>query len=329
MSPLAPPSSLHAHQFVGLAPGPRLIVLGAVHGNETCGTQAIQRLLRELEQGVFAIERGALTLVPVTNPLAYQLKRRQGDRNLNRNLRVTAAPADFEDRMANVLCPWLQAHDVLLDLHSFHTAGQPFVMIGPQNNQGDLEPFAHAEQELQLVQHLGPTRVVEGWMDTYARGVQRRRAQGRCTTPALLDAQYGVGTSEYMRAHGGYGVTLECGQHDDPLAPEVAYRALRQSIALLGLAPIPLELPERAFDVLRLVDVIDRESTEDRFTRAWASFDPVGAHDVIGLRADGTEVTAPTDGFVVFPNPGALVGNEWFYFAQRSDRMAVRPPQAG
>ena len=27
----------------GLAPGPGVIILGAVHGNETCGTRAIQR----------------------------------------------------------------------------------------------------------------------------------------------------------------------------------------------------------------------------------------------------------------------------------------------
>jgi len=36
--------SLHFQSvsFAGLAPGARLIVLGAVHGNETCGTQAIR-----------------------------------------------------------------------------------------------------------------------------------------------------------------------------------------------------------------------------------------------------------------------------------------------
>ena len=117
------PGSLRVHQWVGFAPGPRLIVLGAVHGNETCGTQAIGRLLGEFDDGTLRLARGVLTLVPVTNPLAYRLGRRQGDRNLNRNLRITREPMDFEDRVANALCPLLQAHDVLLDLHSFHTLG--------------------------------------------------------------------------------------------------------------------------------------------------------------------------------------------------------------
>lgn len=153
---------LRAHQFLGMQPGPRLLVLGAVHGNEVCGTRAIERILAELESGALAITRGQLTLLPVTNPLAYRKGERQGDRNLNRNLRVCATPTDYEDRIGNALCPLLQAHDVLLDLHSFHTGGQPFAMLGPRDNQEALEPFAHAREEARLVAHLGPRRVVEG-----------------------------------------------------------------------------------------------------------------------------------------------------------------------
>jgi hypothetical protein len=31
---------------------------------------------------------------------------------------------------------------VLLDLHSFQSAGEAFAMIGPRDNAGTLEPFA-------------------------------------------------------------------------------------------------------------------------------------------------------------------------------------------
>ncbi|KDC77225.1 M14 family metallopeptidase [Bordetella bronchiseptica] len=312
---------LRAHQFLGLQPGPRLLVLGAVHGNEVCGTRAIERILAELESGALAITRGQLTLLPVTNPLAYRKGERQGDRNLNRNLRVCATPTDYEDRIGNALCPLLQAHDVLLDLHSFHTGDQPFAMLGPRDNQEALEPFAHAREEARLVAHLGPRRVVEGWMQAYERGVRRRREQNPGAPAALLDAAYGVGSTEYFRAHGGYGVTLECGQHDDPAAPEVAYRAIRQTLALLGLADIALEPPRRDFETLCLVDVVDREADGDAFARPWASFDPVRQGELVGTRADGRQVLAPRDGYVVFPNPRALAGNEWFYFAVASDRL--------
>lgn len=193
-------------------------------------------------------------------------------------------------------------------------------MVGPTNNTGTLEPFQHAQEEERLVAHLDPRRVVEGWMDVYARGVQRRQQAQATSSPGLLDMGYGIGTSEYMRSRGGYGVTLECGQHDDPEAVGVAYRAIRQALALLGLASFALKPPPSDFQVLRLADVVDREHENDRFAQPWKSFDPVAAGQTIGRRQDGREVTAPADGFVVFPNPGALPGNEWFYFAQKSVR---------
>jgi predicted deacylase len=317
------PTTLRVHQYAGLNAGPRLLILGAVHGNEICGTRALERLIGELDSSSVRIARGSLTLVPITNPLAYQLKQRQGDRNLNRNLRPNAEPKDFEDRIANALCPLLEAHDALLDLHSFHTGGQPFVMLGPRDNTGALEPFTHAAAEARLAAHLGVTRVVEGWLDTYALGVNRRREKKPDANPLLLDAAYGVGTTEYMRSKGGYGVTLECGQHEDPRAPDVAYHAIRQTLALLGMVDTALAPPAPSYEVLRLEDVIDLEHEGDTFVREWKSFDPLKAGELIGHRHDGSEVRASSDGFIVFPNPRALPGNEWYYFARLSSRTLL------
>ena len=316
------PTHLRTHTYHGLAPGPALLVLGAVHGNEICGSQAIMQLLQDFDSGALSVERGNVTFVPITNPLAYQLKRRFGDRNLNRNMAPSAIPQDFEDRIANVLCPLLDAHDVLLDLHSFHTGGAPFVMVGPQNNTGTLEPFALAAEEMQLALHTGAPRIVEGWLDTYARGVQRRatnaaeninaRSQTLVTNP-----NYGVGTTEYMRSRGGYAVTLECGQHDDPAGVGVARHAILQTLGLLGITNAKPASPITTPEILRLIDVTDKEHAGDTFTREWRSFDTVKAGDVIGVRHSGAEARAQGDGFVVFPNPSGEVGQEWFYFAQK------------
>lgn len=323
------PTALRVHQYLGLQPGPRLLVLGAVHGNETCGTVALHALIEALDQGRLTLRRGQLTLVPVTNPLAYRQRRREGERNLNRRLLPSAVPQDFEDRIARVLCPLLQAHEVLLDLHSFHTAGEPFVMIGPRDNQGLLEPFAHARAEEALAAALGPALVVEGWLDTYARGVARRQARPCAVGQTPPDPQFGVGTTEYMRACGGYGVTLECGQHDDPRAPEVARLAVLRTLRLLDMVA-PAGVPGAAggetatigpHTVMRLCDVIDCEHPGDRFVREWSSFDPVRAGELIGHRDDGRPVLAEAEGWIVFPNPRAQVGQEWFYLAQASERF--------
>ena len=320
-----PSHHLRTHTCHGLAPGPRLLVLGAVHGNEVCGSKGIAQVLDAIDSGTLVIARGSVTFVPITNPLAHQLKRRFGDRNLNRNMAPSAIPQDFEDRIANVLCPLLDTHDVLLDLHSFHTGGAPFVMIGPQNNNGMLEPFALAAEEMQLALHTGAPRIVEGWLDTYARGVQRRAAAARVglesgsvrSQTLVTNPNYGVGSTEYMRSRGGYAVTLECGQHDDPKGVEVAKHAILQTLGLLGITaakPAPISAQP---EILRLIDVTDKAHAGDTFSKEWRSFDVVKVGDVIGVRHDGAEVKAQGDGFVVFPNPRGEVGQEWFYFAQK------------
>jgi len=312
--------SLRIHTFASLHPGPRLLVIGGVHGDETCGTVGIERVLAEFDAGTLQLQRGELTLVPVANPLARRRLQREGERNLNRLFRPTDEPVDYEARITNRLAPVIARHEVLLDLHSFQSEGEAFAMIGPRDNTGTLEPFARSYEEGQLALHIGTPIVVEGWLDIYAAGLAQR-AGGAPADEAALD--FGRGTNEYIRSCGGYGVTLECGQHQDPEAPEVAWRAIRRTLALLGMAPLPAGLPAASAEpkLLRLASVTDRLHEEDSFVRDWATFDAVQRGEPVGMRHDGTLVTAPGDGFIVFPNALALPGTEWFYFAHPSERM--------
>ena len=311
--------------YTGLQPGLRLIVLGAVHGNETCGTQAIKQMMQEFETDQRSIVRGSVTFVPIANPLAYAKKQRMGDRNLNRNLDPNPKPQDFEDHVANWLCPLLSEHDVLLDLHSFHTPGKPFALVGPLNNAGTLEPFTFAAQEVALALRLGVHIFVDGWLDTYSRGVANRIAN-KNTYPEHsklqnLDVKYGIGTTEYMRAQDGWGITLECGQHDDPNAPQVAYQAISNTLAHLGLVDAPQPQKTSDYQNLRIVEVIDKINADDQFTKAWKSFDTLKAGDVIGVRQNGEQMMAEFDAIILFPNPAALAGNEWFYLAKLVHRF--------
>jgi len=295
-----------------------------VHGNETCGAAAIARVLAELDAGALTLKAGSVTFVPVTNALAYQNGQRMGDRNLNRNLYPTPNPKDYEDHIANWLCPLLAAHDVLLDLHSFRAGTEAFAMVGPLDNDGPLQPFKHARAEEAMVRHLGVRRFVDGWLSTYATGVERRiaraKAEGRGTDSLDTDPRYGVGTTEYMRSQGGYAITLECGQHDDPQAPETGYRAIINTMALLGLIEGTPQ-PAQNIEALSLYDVIDKKHADDTFARAWISFDRLVKGDHIGTRADGTKIFAEEDGFIVFPDKGAQAGHEWFYLAKANHRF--------
>ncbi len=124
-----------------------------------------------------------------------------------------------------------------------------------------------------------------------------------------------------MRSRGGIALTLECGQHDDPAAPEVAYRAIHRALAHLRLSAAPLPAPVAQMEALRLYQVVDRAHPGDSFVRPWASFDPVAANEIIGTRHDGTPVRTGSEGYIVFPNPAAQAGQEWFYLARRSTRV--------
>jgi len=303
--------------YTGLGQGPRVIIMGATHGNEICGTEAIKRVMAELDSGELRIAAGSITFVPIVNPLAYQKNERNGDRNLNRNLFPKDEPQDFEDQVANWLCPLLAQHDVLLDLHSFNAAhGEPFVMVGPANNDGDLEPFQHAEKERALARRLGVRRFVTGWMAAYGGGVKRRSRGNAAELETVL--RYGVGTTEYMRTTGGYALTLECGQHLDLRAPEVAYRAIMNTLAFLKLidAPEPEPVPFDEMEALQMVVVHDKGDAADAFSRTWASFDPVIEGEQIGTRADGTPVLAEFSGRILFPDAKANANSEWYYLTR-------------
>lgn len=307
--------------YTGLGKGPRLIITGAVHGNETCGTKAILRVMEEIDSGKLLVANGSVTFVPVTNPFAYQLVRRSGDRNLNRNLFPNENPQDFEDQIANWLCPLLAQHDVLLDLHSFNADSEPFVMMGPLDNDGPLQPFKHADKERALARRLGVRRFVDGWLGTYGQGVQRRMSDASQLETVL---RYGVGTTEFMRTTGGYALTLECGQHNDPAAPEVAYRAIMNTLAFLNVidAPAPEPIPADQVEALSMVVVHDKTDAADSFVQTWSSFDPVSRGQQIGVRADGTPVTSELDGRILFPDVNAGANQEWYYLTRGNPDFA-------
>jgi predicted deacylase len=306
---------LEAVRFIGLKPGPKLIVMGAVHGNEPCGPTAIRRAIDECRTGRIRILRGEVTFVPVANPKAFRQKTREGDRNLNRDLRERPLAGDYEDRIGNPICALLRQHDALLDIHSFRQEGEPFVFFGPANNRGELEPFARAEEEMALASCLGVATAIHGWLDNYARLLAIR---ARLPVPKL-NVTEGYGTTEFMRFGGGYAVTLECGSHDDPKAGEIGYAAIRNTLAQLQLVDAPMP-PAALRDVIEMVEVLLCEAEGDRAEAGWRTGDAVKAGAILARRADGTAVTAPGDGYIIFPNTAPRPGEAICHFGVASDR---------
>ncbi|GAB2483049.1 M14 family metallopeptidase [Comamonas humi] len=304
----ASPFPIQWHGWAATEPGPALIILGAVHGNEQSGTHAIRRWVQRFEAGQAQLLRGRLTLVPVANPKAFARNTREGDRNLNRRFLPHEQPLDYEDHAVSVLAPLLASHDALLDLHSYEGDGVPFAMTGPQNNPGPLEPFARAAEELALAQAVGLPRIVQGWLEVYDKAVQASRGRMR--------SDEGLGTNEFMRSRGGYAITVESGAHDEPAAIEVADRAIAGALQLLGLVDLQPS-PQPAHQIVRLQEVFIKRHGGDRLACSWKNFDPFRRGDLLATREDGTPIHAPFDGCMLFPHDDAPLDREWFYLARR------------
>ena len=281
--------------YHALGTGPTLTVLGAVHGNERCGAEAIARLVADIDAGTVALVRGTLQLVPVTNPRAYAEGVRFVERNLNRHLYPKADKVHYEDHLDPILCGVLDKTDVLLDLHSYAAQGGPFIFLG-----------GHNPAEVAYARSLGVCDFVCGWAEAFGRVDAGPESQG---------------TTEYARSKGALAVTLECGNHLNPDAPETGYRNILLAMAHLGMTgarPADPQSRPAAQRCVRMKNVYRREEGSV-FTRPWRHFDFVTKGEPIATLAGGGILAAPEDGFLILPNGHSPFGVEWFYFGTKTE----------
>lgn len=265
----------------GAAPGPTLLILGGVHGNEPCGVKAIRRFLAAPQP----LEKGRIVCIPAVNEPALAADKRFIDRNLNRILGESDA-GDSEGRIAEALKPFLRDADYLLDLHSYSAGGPPFVFAAVD---GPTMAFAGA---------LPAAALITGWQDSYARAFPDRAAPG-------------IGTTEYARAHGCVAVTYECGQHRDPLAPHNGYEAILAARGHVGaglVGHVPLHI------AMSRVFVKEKPGA---LARPWKHLQPISKGEAYAWYEDGRAQTAPENGYVILPFGSAETGGEWGYFGQK------------
>lgn len=108
----------------GREPGPHLLVLGGVHGDEFEPMRAARRLIKELDPATL---RGRVTVVPVVNEAAFARGQRTGDdqQDLARACpgREDGSPTE---RLAFALSALIRTADYLIDMH---TAGSRYRIL--------------------------------------------------------------------------------------------------------------------------------------------------------------------------------------------------------
>ena len=196
-------------------PGPAVTVQALTHGNEICGAIALDWLLREN----FRPRSGSLTLV-FANIAAYARwdpadpdRSRFVEEDYNRvwgDDALTGPRDSVELRRARALQPVIDATDYLLDIHSMHEPCDPIMVCGVVGKGGEKSV-------------------------AYAR---------RVGVPGHLLMDTGHPTGLRMIERGAFGdprdsrtaILIECGQHWEAAAADVAIDTTLRFLQLTGIA---------------------------------------------------------------------------------------------
>lgn len=281
--------AVRSYCYEGTEPGPHLLFLGGVHGNEVCGQRALSALKDELESGSLHIQKGKLTIVPYANPWACASFKRYMEKNLNRVIGHHENPQAYEERLACQIAKLIDDCDVLVDLHSISSyCPAPFV----------FNDFPKPEND-KLCHAVGGHFIVKNWQEMFTE----HPGHEVC------------GTQLYAEKAGKTGCLIECGQHEDDRAIDVAARAVRNAMKLYGLIPGEPVIPEFKGEIIGKKAFVKRG--EGKMTSTdWHHLKSVEKGTVIAEYDNGEKLAVPEDGYLLLPYHGAQIGDEWFYFGQ-------------
>jgi len=259
-------------------PGPTVMLAALTHGNEVSGAIVVDELL-----GRGLVPRRGTLIFSFNNFEAYQrfdpknpFKSRMIDEDFNRTWGRLDQPATtLETRRAQVVRPFVERADFLLDLHSMHDDCVPLMLCGPLD-----------------------------------RGVTMAKRLG---APADIVRDRGHAAGVRMRDYGAFGdpqsdrtaLLIETGQHwrasSVMVAKDVAHRFLTET-GLAEAADLPADWRQPAPPGQRIVQVTHAIATKrGNFTPA-RRFDGqeviAKAGTVLG-HDDGEPVTTPYDDCVL------------------------------
>jgi predicted deacylase len=199
------------HTFDGPAPGPTVLVQALTHGNEICGAIALDALLAE----GFRPQRGRL-IVAFGNVEAYRrfdpqkpFASRFVDKDFNRvwaDAELDGPRDTVELRRARELRPFVDAAEFVLDIHSMGEPCMPLMVCGT------------ADKNAAFARELGMPGLL--LLDTGHPAGLRMVERGGFSDPASP-----------KRA-----LLIECGQHWERAAADVAHDTVARFLGLVGMA---------------------------------------------------------------------------------------------
>ncbi len=201
------------YSFDSKNPGKKILILGSIHGDEHCGSWGIEALKNALVKGEITLQSGSITCMPYANFEAYHADKRQIETNLNRVFATNGNSK--EEKIAEYIKKEIEAHDFVLDLHSFSIGKDPFVFHDmPGNSLVDT-----------VIKNLPIDYAMTGWIDLYTDSVE-------------------MDTIGYAKNAGKDGLIIECGENKNPFSYPNAYKyilSVLNTLKIIDFVDFPSE----------------------------------------------------------------------------------------
>jgi predicted deacylase len=288
----------YVHVLDSGRPGPTIMVQALTHGNEFCGAIALDLLFSQK----IIPQKGKLILA-FANVAAHQRfefadpdRSRYIDEDYNRvwaDDALLGSRDSAELRRARELRPFVDAADLLLDLHSMHEPCRPIMVCGAAGKGGEKSA-------------------------AFAR---------RIGVPADLLIDTGHPAGLRMIERGAFGdpaspktaVLIECGQHWEKSSADVAVDTLFRFLAVTGLVSEEVcraqtrLTPPREQKLVRVTEAVVAESMDFKFPYLFKGLEIIPkAGTVVATDGDRVWKTPYDDCVMVMPSlahvkPGTTV----------------------
>jgi predicted deacylase len=270
----------YVHILDSGTPGPSVMIQALTHGNEFCGAIALVYLFREKVRP--AAGRLTLAFANVAANARFDFddpdRSRYIDEDYNRvwgDDVLLGARDSAELRRARELRPFVDAADLLLDLHSMHEPCRPIMVC------------AKSEKSVALARRIGmPADLL---VDTGHPAGLRMIERNAFNDPASPKA----------------AVLIECGQHWEKSSAQVAIDTALRFLKVSGTVPAAwcdarLRLaPPPAQRVIRVTEPVVAKTMDFRFARDFGGLEVLPRRGTLVATDAGAEWRTPYDDCVM------------------------------
>ena len=253
--------------------GPNICIIGGVHGDETCGIEALTYL------STLTLRKGTLTLL-YGNPKAIELRVRATESNLNRmfvppELLSEKERSSYEFSRAQYIKNILRTSDILLDIHASTTPlSTPFI-ICEKNGEKIVKYFPFP-----------------------------RRCYG-------FDSIQPGGTDYYMNRMGKIGICIECGYLGNPEGVKFAIESAETLLSLYGM--LEENVPQKIYpqQVIQMEEMYLAQSSSFTLAESFSDFALLKKGALIG--EDGKRpIMSKKESLILFPQNTTRIGAECY-----------------